>query len=265
MWNLKKTALFVAFIYIFITGMAYLLQEKLLFLPTELPQDFEYSFAQPFKEVFLTSEDGAKLNALHFKVDNPKGVILYFHGNAGDLSRWGEIAGDFTQFQYDVFVLDYRTYGKSTGALSEQAFYDDAQLCYQYLQKQYSDDRITLYGRSLGTGVATYLASINKPKQLLLETPYYSILDIAKRRFPILPVRYLLKYKFESYLYLKEVKCPVTIFHGTSDGVVSYDSGVSLSEVLPKNQCQLITIEGGGHNNLIEFEEYRQAVSEVLE
>ncbi len=102
--------------------MLYFLQEKFIFLPSKLPQDYAYSFAFPHTEFNLETPDGAKLNGLHFKNGNSKGVILYFHGNAGDLSRWGEIALFFVEKQYDVVIMDYRTYGKSTGKLSPQAF-----------------------------------------------------------------------------------------------------------------------------------------------
>lgn len=158
----------------------YLFQEKLLFLPTNLEQDYVYEFNPDFEEIFLEPEHQVLINAIHFKAENPKGVILYFHGNAGDLSRWGKITEKFVDLQYDIFVIDYRTYGKSKGKLSEEALYNDAQFCYDYLLKQYSENEITLYGRSLGTGIASYLAAKNKPSRLILETPYYSILDVAK-------------------------------------------------------------------------------------
>ena len=174
------------------------------------------------------------------KRKNPKGVMLYFHGNAGDLSRWGTIAEYFVAKHYDVLVMDYRTYGKSTGKLSEQTFYDDAQFCYDYLLKSYSENEITIYGRSLGTGISTFLASKNKPKQLILETPYYSILDVAKQRFPIFPVSSLLKYKFPSHEFIKKVNCPITIFHGTEDAVVPYTSAEKLKAVVPDKDILFI-------------------------
>ena len=96
----------------------------------------------------------------------------------------GLIAEYFVTKGYDVLIMDYRTYGKSKGKLSEKAFYDDAQYCYDYLLKQYSENEITIYGRSLGTGISTCLASKNNPKQMILETPYFIILDVAKHRFP---------------------------------------------------------------------------------
>ncbi|WP_296384986.1 alpha/beta hydrolase [Winogradskyella sp.] len=238
-------------------------QEKLLFLPTTLEQDYQYQFDYPFEELFLKTDDDAVINALHFKVDNPKGAILYFHGNAGDLSRWGNITEYFAAMQYDVLVMDYRTYGKSKGKLSEQGFYKDAQYCYDYLLKQYSENQITLYGRSLGTGIASYVASKNNPKQLILETPYHSILDVAKQRFPIFPVKQLLRYHFPTFKNLPKTLCHITIIHGTDDNLVPYTSGKKLSE-LGLDNLNFITIEGGDHNNLIEFKDYHKIIKTIL-
>ncbi|MBO3117010.1 alpha/beta fold hydrolase [Winogradskyella sp. DF17] len=259
-----KYTLFALFgIYIMIGASLYLLQEKIMFLPTELAQDYEYQFNYPFEEVFLKPEKNALINALHFKAKAPKGVILYFHGNAGNLSRWGTVTEYFVGLNYDVFVIDYRTYGKSKGKLSEEALYSDAQYSYNYLKEYYSENEIIIYGRSLGTGIASYLAQNNTPKKLFLETPYYSIADVAKHRFPLLPVSSLLKYKIPSYEYLKRVNCPVIILHGTADKVVPYSSGKKLTQIGVQD-ILFISIEGGGHNNLIEFETYHIGVETHL-
>ncbi|MGC6429699.1 MAG: alpha/beta hydrolase [Jejuia sp.] len=247
-----------------ITAALYFMQEKLLFLPSVLEQDYKYQFNYNFEELNFETDDGAILNAIHFKVENPKGVILYFHGNAGDLSRWGTIAEFFVEKGYDVLVMDYRTYGKSIGKLSEAAFYSDAQLFYDHLMKSYNDEDITIYGRSLGTGVATYIASKNKPKQLILETPYYSIADVGKHRFPFLPVETLLKYKFPTYEFIKEVNCPITMFHGLNDQVIPYESAEKLFKSKPKNNKTLITIDEANHNNIIEFESYHNIIEKIL-
>jgi hypothetical protein len=241
----------------------YFFQEKMLFLPTTLEQDYQYQFDSSFEELFLNPEENVTINALHFKVEKPKGVILYFHGNAGDLSRWGKITEYFVENNYDVLVMDYRTYGKSIGPLSEDAFYDDAQFCYDFLLRQYSENEITVYGRSLGTGIASYLASKNQPKQVILETPYHSILDVAEYRFPMFPVKKLLKYNFPTFKYLAKAGCPITIIHGTDDNVVPYSSGKKLSE-LNINDLNFITVEGGNHNNLIDFKDYHNTIDNVL-
>lgn len=265
MRTLRKAGKFILIFYVLLVTMLYFFQEKLIFLPTKLPQNYEYAFKRPFEEFNLTSTDSAILNAVHFKQDEPNGVILYFHGNAGDLSRWGDIVTFFVDKKYDVIVMDYRTYGKSTGKLSEEALHNDAQLFYDYTLQQYQENEITIYGRSLGTGIATKLASNNKPKRLILETPYYSLINVAKDRFPFLTVRWLLNYKFKSFQYIQQVISPVYIFHGTDDQVVPYTSGRRLFDVIPPtHEKKFHTINGGGHNNLKEFETYLKGIETIL-
>ncbi|MGB5498294.1 MAG: alpha/beta hydrolase [Maribacter sp.] len=264
MQRFRRIAKVLLFIYALTTIMLYLLQEKLIFLPSKLPDDFEYSFSHNFEEINLRTEDEVVLNAIHFKRVKPKGLILYFHGNAGDLSRWGDITSFFVDKDYDVLVMDYRTYGKSTGKLSEEALHNDAQLFYDYALKQYDESKIILYGRSLGTGIAANLASKNKPNKLILETPYYSLLDVAKERFPFLPINWLMKYKLLSHVFLQTVTCPITIFHGTDDTIVPYNSGKRLFDAIPHKATKFFTIDRGGHNNLIEFEAYLEGIDEVL-
>jgi len=251
---------------LYLAGMGLItsFQEKLIFLPTPLENDFDYQFETPFQELFIDAKDGAKLNALHFKAQNPKGIILYFHGNAGNLERWGEIAELFPKSGWDVLIMDYRTYGKSTGELNETALYEDAQLLYNEAKSRFSEKQILVYGRSLGCVFATKVAAQNNPQQLVLETPFYNLYDVAKRRFPILPLKSLLRYQFPNNENIKKVECPVTIFHGTKDEVVDYDSGKQLFQEISHDHKSLITIYGGGHNNLIEFDTYRKEISEVL-
>ncbi len=244
--------------------MLYFLQEKLIFLPSKLPQEFEFSFRHDFEEVNLTTEDGSLLNSIHFKHDNPKGLILYFHGNAGDLSRWGNVTSFFVDRKYDVLVMDYRTYGKSTGKLSEDALHSDAQLFYDYACKQYDEDQIILYGRSLGTGIAAKLASKNNPNKLILETPYYSLMEVARDRFPFLPITLLMKYRLLTYEFIQSVSCPISIFHGTNDNVIPYKSGRRLFDAIPQQAKVFYTIAKGGHNNLIEFDDYLNGINKAL-
>ncbi|WP_353780161.1 alpha/beta fold hydrolase [Winogradskyella sp. 3972H.M.0a.05] len=261
--RLKKVILSLVAIYVMFGAALYFIQETILFRPTVLEQQYQFEFDHSFEELNFNTTDGAVINAIHFKAENPKGIIIYFHGNAGDLSRWGKITEQFVDFNYDVLVMDYRTYGKSTGKLSEKALYEDAQLCYDYAANLFNVEDIIIFGRSLGTGVASHLASKNACSQLILETPYYSIADVAKYRFPIFPVKALLKYKIPTYKYLEEVDCPITIFHGTEDYVVPYNSGKKLKDASSKD-INFITIEGGEHNNLVDFEIYREGLEDLL-
>ncbi|TAI48761.1 alpha/beta hydrolase [Flagellimonas allohymeniacidonis] len=264
MRRFKRFGLFIFAIVFIPLVMISLLQEKLIFLPTQLPQDYEYSFNREFDEFFLRSEDGAQLNALHFKAEKPKGLILYFHGNAGDLSRWGLITSKLVDFGYDVLVMDYRSYGKSTGRLSERTLYSDAEMFFEHALKSYDEEQIIVYGRSLGASIATNLTSKNQPHKLILETPFYNLEDVAKERFPLLPINQLLRYKMESNEFIQNVKIPIRIFHGTADRVVSYESGKRLYDAIPLSDKKLYTIEEGGHNNLDEFEAYWEALRSEL-
>ncbi len=233
-------------------------------MPETLPQDFTYSFTTNFDEIFLKTEDGAKLNALHFKVENPKGIVLYFHGNAGELSRWGIVVQNFVAMEYDVLVMDYRTYGKSTGKLSEKALYKDAQLFYDYLLKSYSEDKIVVYGRSLGTTFATYVASKNNPKYLFLEAPFFNLAEVASNRFSMYPVGWFLKYNFPTNKYIKNVNCPIIIFHATDDFVVNYENSLKLSQIKTAGKLKLITIPAGGHHNLVDATIYKETLQKIL-
>lgn len=264
--KLKVSLAFTIIIYVTVGVLLYVFQEKLLFLPSTLDSDYSFQFESDFEELFFETEDHVSINALHFKTKNPKtrkGVILYFHGNAGNLSRWGKYATYFVDRGYDVLMMDYRTYGKSVGALSEEGFYTDARYAYNYLLNYYPEQDITVYGRSLGTGIASYLASVYNPKQLILETPYYSIPDVAKSRFPVYPVGWLLNYKYPTNEYLPKAKCPITIFHGTEDRVVPYKSARKLQES-GIEKMEFVSIDGGHHNDLSLYDDYHKAMDTLL-
>lgn len=251
-------------IYGLLCGVLYFFQENLIFHPTVLPQDYTFEFDIPFEEVIIDTPDGAQLNGLHFTVTQPKGAIIYYHGNAGDVQRWGEITQYFVQKGYAVIVMDYRGYGKTTGERSETALYEDAAQWYAYAKSAYPESQLTVYGRSLGTTFAAYVAGKHQPKNLILETPFYSLVDEAKSRFPILPIKRLLHYKFPTYSYINEVQCPITIFHGTEDGVVNYEHGKRLFDHITSPHKTFVTIPEGRHNDLVNFKEYTGAIEKAF-
>ncbi len=265
--KLKKIlgfGLFGILFYSIIIIILYVFQQHILFQPEVLPEDFVFQFDHTFEEFFIETEEGICLNGLHFTNEEPQGVILYFHGNRGSLRRWGEIVLFFARKQYDVVIMDYRGYGKSNGKITEKNLYNDAQLFYNYTLEHYPEDQITVYGRSIGTGIAVKTASQNQPCNLILETPYYDIKDIVESWLPHLPTNILLRYKIPSGNFIQDVKCPITIFHGTDDGVVPYKTGMKLYESIPNQNKQMITIEGGSHNDLIKFESYLSTIDKVL-
>jgi len=242
----------------------YIFQERLIFHPDIFSHKYKYTFNIPFKERNFKTEDGNTLNALYFKVENAKGVVYYHHGNAGSLASWGERAIDFTSKGYDVLMYDYRSYGKSTGKIkNEKMLFADALLIYKELLYDYKERDIVVYGTSLGTGIASYIAYNNNPRNLLLETPYYNFYDVAKFHYPYLPNSILLQYQFKTDKYLPHIKGKVYLFHGTEDETVPYNSSERLAKL--SDNITLFTIKDGSHNNLNTFEDYHKRLGEVLE
>ena len=263
MKNMLLTAIsLAAVVYVLICASLYVYQERLIFYPDVLRPDFRYDFPLQFDEV-TWQVDGATINALHFKAGDPKGVILYLHGNAGSLHSWGMIATDFVQHGYDLLIPDYRGFGKSTSRIThEWMLHQDALAAYNYLQQHYPEQQIIIYGRSFGTGIAVHLAMSQAPKMLILETPYFSLKEIAQRQFPFVP-GLLLKYPLRTDLWISAVSCPIYLFHGTHDELVPYASSVRLLPLIT-SEHKLVTIEGGGHNNLAAFEAYHAALARIL-
>ncbi len=264
MTYLKIAIVILLVAYVIIGLSIYLLQEKLIFLPEELSQDFEYEFTVPFEEHFIEMEDGAIINALHFQTLEPKGLILYFHGNAGSLRRWGEVVTPLSQQGYDVLIMDYRGYGKSTGKRTYKKMLTDADKLYHFALELTDEEKLILFGRSLGSSFASHLAGKNDPSMLILETPFLSLGDIANRVAPIYPPSYLLRFDFKNHESLKDAQCPIYIFHGTDDNIVPLESGRKLYETLDPDKTRLIIVEGGGHNDLAMFETYQEVIRQIL-
>ena len=261
---LISTLKVLAGIYVFVCGLLYFFQEKLIFFPQKLDAVFRFDFDQPFEEKNIEMADGKKLNGLLFKAEHSKGLIFYLHGNAGSLASWGYVASVYTDLNYDVFILDYRGYGKSEGTINGQVqLFEDIQIVYDELKKNYAENKIIVLGYSIGSGLASKTASANNPKLLILQAPYYSLVDIVQQRFPIIPT-FILKYKFETNHYLKSCKMPVVLFHGDQDQVIYYESSLKLQQEF-KSGDTLITINGLGHNGMTDHPDYRAGIKRILD
>lgn len=261
--RLLRALLFLTFGYGLLVIAIYFLQEKLLFHPEKLPARYQFEFSFPFKELHISTTPEATINGLYFQAEKSQGLVLYFHGNAGSLRTWGGVAQDFLVCNYDVLMVDYREYGKSTGKLSEEALYNDAQKVFQYASKHFSFDKVVIYGRSLGTGIATKVAAENEVDLLILESPYYSMLDLANNWMPWLPQKWILKYPIRTDVYLPQVKCPIFIFHGDQDKTIYPGSSLKLSRSF-KPGDELFPISGAGHNDIGLFQEYHRKLNGVL-
>jgi hypothetical protein len=252
-------------VYIAISILLFYLQDYLLFKPEKLPKDFEFYYGnQETIEYNLETRDGATINGVRFvPKGESKGIVLYLKGNSKSIKGWGKFAVDFTRHNYNVLMVDYRGFGKSTGRRSQKAMKRDLQLVYNKIKEQTSEDRIILYGRSLGSGFAAKLASMNNPRMLVLDAPYYSLTKVTARYMPFMPLSVLIKYPLPTYKWLKYVQCPIHIIHGTDDTLIPYKSSVKLSQVNPK-LTTLHSVIGGGHKNLNNFEAYHKMLDNII-
>ncbi len=241
----------------------YFLQERIIFNPVSLPKDYEYPFETPFEERFYKMADGVELNSLLFKSKERKGLVFYIHGNNDNLRYWGDFAPFFITLGYDVFMYDYRGFGKSEGKIKgEKKLQRDARRLYKRLLSTYKEKEIVIYGFSIGTGIAARLASVQKPKALVLEAPFYNFIDLVKYHRSFLPAKLISKYHFRINKYLPQVKAPSYIFHGTEDRKVPYYLGLKLKDCNPK--LEFYGIEGATHNDIQFTKEYRLKMKEVL-
>ena len=243
----------------------YYLQDYILFRPVKLPLGQPYQFSQPHKELNIPYDDQTNINIVQFTTTAaPKGVVLYFHGNRTNISRFAPFAPNFTGNGYEVWMIDYPGYGKSTGPLTEQRLYQFAAQLYTLAAGRFTKDSIVIYGKSLGSGIASWLASRKKCRQLILETPYFSLTSICQHYFPVYPVTQMIHYKIPQYEYLQQVIVPVTILHGTSDWVIPYSNAAGLKPFL-KPADKFVTIDGAGHNNLNDYPLFHSTLDSLLQ
>jgi len=162
-----------------------------------------------------------------------------------------------------VVLVDYRGFGKSTGKRSEQDMFNDMQFIYDRLKEQYQEDHLIVYGRSMGSGFATKLASDNNPRYLILDAPYFNFLRVIERFLPMLPLRWVLRYHLRTDIWIQKVKCHTYIIHGTRDLLIPIRHSIALQKFNPR-MITLIRIQGGGHNNLPHYDEYHNFIRDIL-
>jgi pimeloyl-ACP methyl ester carboxylesterase len=237
--------------------------EQQLFPGSKLDRDFIFKFSGTFLELKVETKDGYKLNGLLFKAKQPKGLIFYLHGSNDALNTWGKIAPVYNNLNYDIFILDYRGYGKSGGKVtSESQLYSDVQEAYDKLKLTYPETKIILIGQSVGTGPAAMLAANNNPRKLILQAPYYSLPDWIHNVVPDIDTSSM-KYQFKTYEFLQKTKAPVIIFHGDTDDAIYCGSSQKLSKLF-KQGDKLFILKGEGHNDFTKNQEYLKEIRNVL-
>jgi hypothetical protein len=241
----------------------YFKQESLLFYPNRLRADYQFRFPGRFEERWVTVADGTRLHGLLFKAPAPKGLIFYLHGNGGAVDSWGEVVPTYTRLHYDVFILDYRGYGKSGGKISSQAqLLSDVQTAYQQLLPEYPESQTVILGYSVGTGPATWLAAQHHPRLLVLQAPYFSMRDLATRLYPFVP-GFLVRYPLPTNELIRQVSAPIVLFHGDRDEVIYYESSLKLKALL-KPTDNLVVLPGAGHNGMTDNPLYQAELAKLL-
>ncbi|HQF47394.1 MAG TPA: alpha/beta fold hydrolase [Flavobacterium alvei] len=251
-------------IYLLYVGYVYCNQGELIFVANKLPNDYKFEFKQDFEELNISSFDNKKLNGLLFKTPNPKGLVFYLHGNAGSLDTWGSIAENYTDLGYDIFILDYRGFGKSEGEIeSQDQVFKDLTFAYNKLITKYDRNKVVIIGYSIGTGLATYLASVEKPEKLILQAPYYNFIEFSSGRVPFVP-DFLKKFKFETDKYIVKVKSPIYIFHGNKDQVISCENSIRLQKLL-KPTDKVFILDNQDHLGINENSDFQDELKRILE
>lgn len=235
-----------------------------IFLPKKLEKSHQFAFNFPFEEFTLARPDNAIINGIWAKAKESKGLVLYFHGNADNLIRWGKIAENFIQMNWDVMIIDYRGYGKSEGKKTEESMFADALASYNFAASHFPKEKIVLYGRSIGSAFATYTAAQIQAPLLILETPFFSMPALFRSYYPFLPRWFTFKFNFRSDRYITQVKAPIWIFHGTWDTVVPYSHALKFKKLL-QEKVTLITLETAGHKDCPSFVAYQEGLKTALQ
>lgn len=244
----------------------YVLQPRLLFFPDKHLVATPREWGMPYQDVWLTTADDVRIHAWYLPVAHARQVLLFFHGNAGNISHRGETLKLFHELGLSTLIIDYRGYGQSQGTVSEQGLYQDAQAAWQYLinEHQYQPQDIVIFGRSLGGAVATQLASKVQSRALILESTFSSIKDMAQRVLPYISRLIYLRYDFKSVSIINKVNSPVLVMHSPEDEMIPFVQGEKVYAAA-QQQKQFYRLRGG-HNEtyLVSMPGYQQNLARFL-
>ena len=239
----------IAGVYLAFAGFLFIFQSHYIYYPERVLSVTPHSIGLQFESVSFETTDGVQLSGWFVPSESARGVILFCHGNAGNISHRLDSIQIFHQLGLDVFIFDYRGYGQSEGKPTEQGTYKDAEAAWRYLieERQVKPNEVIIFGRSLGGAVASWLAQSHTPGGLILESTFTSLPDIAAGLYPYLPVRLLLRFEYNTAEYLGRVDCPVLIVHSRDDEIMPFNHGQQLFESAkePKKFLEIT----GTHNN----------------
>ena len=261
---LPRFIIILCALYLIICVGFYLAQESLIFNPRKHALDYSIPIVGEYEEMFIEMDDGISLNGLLLKADSTRGLVFYLHGNRGSIYRRMEQNDLYRQAGYDVFLLDYRGYGKSGGEIeNEERLHKDVEAAYAYIADRYAEHTIVVLGYSLGTAFAARVSASHNPALLVLLAPYSSMVDMKDLYYPFVPTP-LIKYPLRTYDYLEKCSMPVVIFHGEEDDLIPLDMARQLSEAF-KPTDTLITLSNQGHRRVSYNALYKKVVKNMLD
>jgi len=239
-------------IYVVFAAFLFIFQSHYVYYPERVLSADPGSIRLQFESVSFKTADGVKLFGWFIPSQSARGVLLFFHGNAGNISHRLESIQIFHQLGLDVFIFDYRGYGHSEGKPTEQGTYKDAEAAWRYLieERQVSPNEVIVFGRSLGGAVASWLIQSHTPGALILESTFTSLPDIAATLYPYLPVRPLLRFEYNTAAYLSKIDCPVLIVHSRDDEIMPFSHGRRLFE-MAKEPKKFLEITGTHNDGFI--------------
>jgi pimeloyl-ACP methyl ester carboxylesterase len=236
-------------------------QERLLFQPQKLPADHRFETAADVHEVNV-DVPGARLNALHLRLPHPDGVVFFLHGNGGSLANWFVNVDYYRRLNLDLFMIDYRGYGKSTGHIASQAeLQADVRAAWDSIAPRYAGLRRVIYGRSLGTGLAAALAADVQPELTVLVSPYFSMQNLAQQHYPWVPSA-VLRYPLRTDEALPRIRGPVLLAHGGHDTLIPADNSLRLLTLQP--HARLLLVPQAAHNDMQNFPLYLNGLAAAL-
>ena len=245
--RLSQLAVLLLVVYLGVLALLWWKQEFLLFRPQVLPAAHNFARGPDVHETWI-EVPGARLNALHLRLAQPHGVVFFLHGNGGSLDNWFVNLELYRRANFDLFMLDYRGYGKSTAQIQSQAQLEaDVRAAWATLAERYAGKPRVIYGRSLGTGLAARLAADLQPELTVLVSPYTSMVALAREHYPWVPSA-LLRYPLRTDRALAEVAGPVLLIHGALDSVIGPDHGRRLLDAAP--HAQWLLVPDAGHNDI---------------
>lgn len=235
-------------IYIAFLGMTYFGQSRLVYFPTRAINETPQRIGLDYEDVWLKTIDGTRIHGWYVPKPGSQWTVLMLHGNGGNISHRLQTLQILHQVGASTLIIDYHGYGKSEGRPSEQGTYEDALAAWAFLtETKTSAANIVVFGRSLGGAVAAWLAAKVNPAGLILESTFTSLTDLAHHHYPLLPVGFISRYKYDSMALAHKITSPALVLHSRSDTIVPFALGVGLFEALPAEKSFLEM--QGGHND----------------